>query len=58
MDPERIEREEPAWAAQLERRHGPVQGEAAHSLARPARLRRPRCLCARRPCGLDLPSHA
>ncbi len=26
MDPERIEREEPAWAAQLERRHGPVQG--------------------------------
>lgn len=29
MDPERIEREEPAWAAQLERRHGPVQGEGA-----------------------------
>ena len=26
MDPERIEREEPQWAAQLERRHGPVQG--------------------------------
>jgi len=26
MDPERIERDEPAWAAQLERRHGPVQG--------------------------------
>lgn len=29
MDPERIEREEPEWAAQLERRHGPVQGEGA-----------------------------
>jgi pimeloyl-ACP methyl ester carboxylesterase len=29
MDPERIEREEPAWAAQLERRHGPVQGKGA-----------------------------
>lgn len=29
MDPERIEREEPAWATQLERRHGPVQGEGA-----------------------------
>jgi 3-oxoadipate enol-lactonase len=29
MDPERIDREEPAWAAQLERRHGPVQGEGA-----------------------------
>lgn len=29
MDPERIEREEPAWAAQLERRHGPVQGAGA-----------------------------
>jgi 3-oxoadipate enol-lactonase len=29
MDPERIEREEPAWAAQLERRHGPVQGVGA-----------------------------
>jgi pimeloyl-ACP methyl ester carboxylesterase len=29
MDPERIEREEPAWAAQLERRHGPVQGTGA-----------------------------
>lgn len=26
MDPERIEREEPAWARQLERRHDPVQG--------------------------------
>jgi pimeloyl-ACP methyl ester carboxylesterase len=29
MDPERIEREEPAWAAQLERRHAPVQGPGA-----------------------------
>jgi pimeloyl-ACP methyl ester carboxylesterase len=26
MDPERIERDEPAWAAALERRHTPVQG--------------------------------
>ncbi len=26
MDPERIEREDPAWARQLERRHDPVQG--------------------------------
>ena len=32
MDPQRIEREEPAWAAQLERRHGPVQGEGAWKL--------------------------
>jgi pimeloyl-ACP methyl ester carboxylesterase len=29
MDPERIEREEPDWASQLERRHGPQQGEGA-----------------------------
>lgn len=29
MDPDRIDREEPAWAAQLERRHGPVQGAGA-----------------------------
>jgi pimeloyl-ACP methyl ester carboxylesterase len=29
MDPDRIEREQPAWAAQLERRHGPVQGAGA-----------------------------
>ena len=29
MDPERIIRDEPDWAAQLERRHGPVQGEGA-----------------------------
>ncbi len=29
MDPDRIEREEPGWAAQLERRHEPVQGPGA-----------------------------
>lgn len=29
MDPDRILREEPEWAAQLERRHGPVQGAGA-----------------------------
>lgn len=29
MDPERIERDEPEWAAQLEERHGPVQGPGA-----------------------------
>ncbi len=29
MDPEHIERDEPAWAAQLERRHDPVQGAGA-----------------------------
>jgi pimeloyl-ACP methyl ester carboxylesterase len=29
MDPDRIVREEARWAAQLERRHGPVQGEGA-----------------------------
>lgn len=29
MDPARIEREEPEWAAQLERRHAAVQGEGA-----------------------------
>ena len=28
MDPERIERDEPAWAAQLERRHGAGRGSA------------------------------
>jgi pimeloyl-ACP methyl ester carboxylesterase len=36
MDPERILREEPEWAAQLERRHGPVQGEGAWQLLLPA----------------------
>jgi pimeloyl-ACP methyl ester carboxylesterase len=29
LDPERIDREEPAWAAALESRHGPVQGPGA-----------------------------
>jgi pimeloyl-ACP methyl ester carboxylesterase len=29
MDPDRIEREEPKWAARLEKRHGPVQGPGA-----------------------------
>jgi 3-oxoadipate enol-lactonase len=29
MDPERIDRDEPGWAAELERRHGPVQGTGA-----------------------------
>jgi pimeloyl-ACP methyl ester carboxylesterase len=29
MDPDRIEREEPQWAARLEKRHGPVQGAGA-----------------------------
>ena len=36
MDPQRIEREEPAWAAQLEKRHGPVQGEGAWKRLLPA----------------------
>ena len=36
MDPQRIEREEPEWAAQLERRHGPVQGEGAWKRLLPA----------------------
>jgi pimeloyl-ACP methyl ester carboxylesterase len=36
MDPQRIEREEPAWAAQLERRHGPVQGVGAWKRLLPA----------------------
>ena len=29
MDPERVDRQEPAWAAALERRHGPTQGPGA-----------------------------
>lgn len=29
MDPDRIERDEPDWAARLEKRHGPVQGSGA-----------------------------
>ena len=36
MDPARIEREEPQWAAQLERRHGPVQGHGAWKRLLPA----------------------
>jgi len=36
MDPERVLREEPDWAAQLERRHGPVQGEGAWQRLLPA----------------------
>jgi pimeloyl-ACP methyl ester carboxylesterase len=36
MDPERIDREEPRWAAQLERRHGPVQGSGAWRRLLPA----------------------
>ncbi len=36
MDPQRIEREEPTWAAQLEKRHGPVQGEGAWKRLLPA----------------------
>lgn len=36
MDPARIEREEPEWAAQLERRHGPVQGKGAWKRLLPA----------------------
>jgi pimeloyl-ACP methyl ester carboxylesterase len=29
LDPDRIERDDPTWAAELERRHGPVQGPGA-----------------------------
>ncbi|MEP7159259.1 MAG: alpha/beta hydrolase, partial [Chloroflexota bacterium] len=36
MDPQRIEREEPAWAARLEKRHGPVQGAGAWKNLLPA----------------------
>ncbi|CAN5788560.1 alpha/beta hydrolase [soil metagenome] len=36
MDPGRIERDEPAWAAQLERRHAPVQGFGAWQRLLPA----------------------
>lgn len=36
MDPQRILRDEPEWAAQLERRHGPVQGEGAWRRLMPA----------------------
>lgn len=36
MDPARIDRDEPEWAAQLERRHGPMQGEGAWRRLLPA----------------------
>ncbi|HEV3483765.1 MAG TPA: alpha/beta hydrolase, partial [Vicinamibacterales bacterium] len=36
MDPDRILREGPAWAQQLERRHGPVQGQDAWQRLLPA----------------------
>mgnify|MGYP000468688482 CR=1 FL=1 len=36
MDPDRILREEPAWAEQLERRHGPLQGTGAWQRLLPA----------------------
>jgi pimeloyl-ACP methyl ester carboxylesterase len=36
MDPERILREDPAWAAELSARHGPVQGEGAWQRLLPA----------------------
>ena len=36
MDPERVLREEPEWAEELERRHAPVQGDAAWQHLLPA----------------------
>ncbi|MDQ3554834.1 MAG: alpha/beta hydrolase [Chloroflexota bacterium] len=36
MDPARISRDEPAWAARLERRHAPVQGPSAWKRLLPA----------------------
>ncbi len=36
MDPARIDRSDPAWAAQLDRRHGPIQGEGAWRRLLPA----------------------
>lgn len=36
MDPERIDRKEPGWAAELGRRHDPVQGEGAWRRLLPA----------------------
>ena len=36
MDPARILREEPEWARELDRRHGPVQGEGAWQTLLPA----------------------
>ena len=36
MDPDRIDRHDPTWAAQLERRHGPIQGGGAWRRLLPA----------------------
>jgi pimeloyl-ACP methyl ester carboxylesterase len=36
MDPARVDRDEPAWGAQLERRHGPGQGTGAWRFLLPA----------------------
>jgi pimeloyl-ACP methyl ester carboxylesterase len=36
MDPARVDREDPAWAAELARRHDPVQGEGAWRRLLPA----------------------
>jgi pimeloyl-ACP methyl ester carboxylesterase len=36
MDPQRIDRDQPGWAGELERRHGPVQGEGAWRTLLPA----------------------
>jgi pimeloyl-ACP methyl ester carboxylesterase len=36
LDPERIERDDPAWAGRLEARHGPTQGRAAWRSLLPA----------------------
>jgi pimeloyl-ACP methyl ester carboxylesterase len=36
MDPERIDRDDPAWGRELSRRHDPVQGEAAWRRLLPA----------------------
>jgi pimeloyl-ACP methyl ester carboxylesterase len=36
MDPERVDRDEPAWAAELSKRHDPVQGEGAWRRLLPA----------------------
>ncbi len=36
MDPERVDRDEPAWAAELDRRHDPVQGAGAWRRLLPA----------------------
>lgn len=36
MDPDRIDREDPTWAAELDRLHGPVQGDGAWRVLLPA----------------------